>query len=280
MSDDLTREGLDPDQAAEPVPSASDDVPTQEDAQVQDQPLGSSSEQAEQDSTPVESAQAGATPVDSSDSDDQIDQEDPGQRAVDEFSKKLRTLEGKWYVLHTYSGYEKRVKANVESRVASFGLEDKVFQVEIPMEEVEKHTDKGKKVVTRVRVPGYVLIRMWPDENARRIIRDTEGVTGFVGPSKEPAPLTRKEVVQMMAPMIASEALKAAGDKPEAAKKRTVEVSYAVGDQVTVTEGPFATMAAVVSDVEPTTQKLTVLVSIFGRDTPVELGFDQVEKIV
>lgn len=280
MSDDLTRKGLDPDQAAEPVPSASDDVPTQEDAQVQDQPLGSSSEQAEQDSTPVESAQAEATPVDSSDSDDQIDQEDPGQRAVDEFSKKLRTLEGKWYVLHTYSGYEKRVKANVESRVASFGLEDKVFQVEIPMEEVEKHTDKGKKVVTRVRVPGYVLIRMWPDENARRIIRDTEGVTGFVGPSKEPAPLTRKEVVQMMAPMIASEALKAAGDKPEAAKKRTVEVSYAVGDQVTVTEGPFATMAAVVSDVEPTTQKLTVLVSIFGRDTPVELGFDQVEKIV
>lgn len=280
MSDDLTREGLDPDQAAEPVPSASDDVPTQEDAQVQDQPLGSPSEQAEQDSTPAESAQAGATPVDSSDSDDQIDQEDPGQRAVDEFSKKLRTLEGKWYVLHTYSGYEKRVKANVESRVASFGLEDKVFQVEIPMEEVEKHTDKGKKVVTRVRVPGYVLIRMWPDENARRIIRDTEGVTGFVGPSKEPAPLTRKEVVQMMAPMIASEALKAAGDKPEAAKKRTVEVSYAVGDQVTVTEGPFATMAAVVSDVEPTTQKLTVLVSIFGRDTPVELGFDQVEKIV
>ena len=280
MSDDLTREGLDPDQAAESAPSASDDAPTQEDAQVQDQQLGTSSEQAEQDSTPAESAQAKDTQDDSSDSDDQTDQEDPGQRAVDEFSKKLRTLEGKWYVLHTYSGYEKRVKANVESRVASFGLEDKVFQVEIPMEEVEKHTDKGKKVVTRVRVPGYVLIRMWPDENARRIIRDTEGVTGFVGPSKEPAPLTRKEVVQMMAPMIASEALKAAGDKPEAAKKRTVEVSYAVGDQVTVTEGPFATMAAVVSDVEPTTQKLTVLVSIFGRDTPVELGFDQVEKIV
>ena len=279
MSDDLTREGLDPDQAAESVQSASVDAPTQEDAQVQDQQLGTSSEQAEQDKASAESAQAKDTQVDSSDSDDQIDQEDPGQRAVDEFSKKLRTLEGKWYVLHTYSGYEKRVKANVESRVASFGLEDKVFQVEIPMEEVEKHTDKGKKVVTRVRVPGYVLIRMWPDENARRIIRDTEGVTGFVGPSKEPAPLSRKEVVRMMAPMIASEALKAAGDKPEAAKKRTVEVSYAVGDQVTVTDGPFATMAAVVSDVEPTTQKLTVLVSIFGRDTPVELGFDQVEKI-
>ncbi|EFO76755.1 transcription termination/antitermination factor NusG [Bifidobacterium dentium JCVIHMP022] len=175
--------------------------------------------------------------------------------------------------------YTKRVKTNVESRVASFGLEDKIFQIEVPMEEVEKHTEKGKKIITRVRVPGYVLIRMLPDENARRIVRETEGVTGFVGPTKEPAPLSRKEVVSMMAPMIASEALKKAGDKPAAAKKRTLEVSYAVGDQVTVTDGPFTTMAAVVSDVEPTTQKLTVLVSIFGRDTPVELGFNQVEKL-
>ena len=206
-------------------------------------------------------------------------EQDAGAKAVEEFSKSLRDLEGKWYVLHTYSGYEKRVKTNVESRVASFGMEDKIFQVEVPMEEVEKHTEKGKKVITRVRVPGYVLIRMIPDENARRIVRETEGVTGFVGPTKDPAPLSRKEVVSMMAPMIASEALKAAGDKPAAAKKRTLEVSYAPGDQVTVTDGPFTTMAAVVSEVEPTTQKLTVLVSIFGRDTPVELGFNQVEKL-
>lgn len=211
---------------------------------------------------------------------EEVDPTDAGAAAVAEFSKTLRTLEGKWYVLHTYSGYEKRVKTNVESRVQSFGLEDKIFQIEVPMEEVEKHTDKGKKVITRVRVPGYVLIRMWPDENARRIVRETEGVTGFVGPSKEPAPLSRKEVIDMMAPMIASEALKKAGDKPAAARKRTVEVAYKVGDQVTVTDGPFATMAAVVSDVDPTTQKLTVLVSIFGRETPVELGFNQVEPIV
>ena len=155
----------------------------------------------------------------------------------------------------------RKKSTNIESRVASFGMEDQIFQVEVPMEEVEKHTEKGKKVITRVRVPGYVLIRMWPDENARRIVRETEGVTGFVGPTKDPAPLSRKEVVAMMAPMIASEALKAAGDKPAAAKKRRVEVSYAVGDQVTVTDGPFAT------------------VSIFGRDTPVELGFHQVQKL-
>lgn len=216
----------------------------------------------------------------SGDADEQEFEElDAGAKAVEEFSKSLRTLEGKWYVLHTYSGYEKRVKTNVESRVTSFGLEDKIFQIEVPMEEVDKHTDKGKKVITRVRIPGYVLIRMWPDEDARRIVRETEGVTGFVGPTKDPAPLSRKEVVAMLAPMIASEALKKAGDKPAAAKKRVVEVSYAVGDQVTVIDGPFATMAAVVSDVEPTTQKLTVLVSIFGRDTPVELGFHQVEKL-
>lgn len=216
----------------------------------------------------------------SGDVDEQESEElDAGAKAVEEFSKSLRTLEGKWYVLHTYSGYEKRVKTNVESRVTSFGLEDKIFQIEVPMEEVDKHTDKGKKVITRVRIPGYVLIRMWPDEDARRIVRETEGVTGFVGPTKDPAPLSRKEVVAMLAPMIASEALKKAGDKPAAAKKRVVEVSYAVGDQVTVIDGPFATMAAVVSDVEPTTQKLTVLVSIFGRDTPVELGFHQVEKL-
>ena len=210
---------------------------------------------------------------------DEDTEQDAGAKAVEEFSKSLRTLEGKWYVLHTYSGYEKRVKTNVESRVQSFGLEDKIFQIEVPMEEVEKHTEKGKKVLTRVRVPGYVLIRMWPDEEARRIVRETEGVTGFVGPTKDPAPLSRKEVVSMMAPMIASEALKKAGDKPAAAKKRKLEVSYAPGDQVTVTDGPFTTMAAVVSEVDPSTQKLTVLVSIFGRDTPVELGFNQVEKL-
>lgn len=276
MSDDLTTEGLGNDLTQGPQDTVPALAEGQEEAPIQDRPVD---RQAREDAGPAPE-QAQADSVDQGETaQDQPAQEDAGQKAVDEFSKKLRTLEGKWYVLHTYSGYEKRVKANVESRIVSFGLEEQVFQVEIPMEEVEKHTDRGKKVVTRVRVPGYVLIRMWPDENARRIIRDTEGVTGFVGPSKEPAPLTRKEVVRMMAPMIASEALKAAGDKPEAAKKRTVEVSYAVGDQVTVTDGPFATMAAVVSDVEPTTQKLTVLVSIFGRDTPVELGFDQVEKI-
>lgn len=293
-SEDLgSNASVDMDQIADATQLADTDrlADTAQSSDASDAPLVSEGPTVE-DGVDAASEDADDTDADDTDGDDvdmsagdaakdaDDDSQDVGAKAVDAFSKSLRTLEGKWYVLHTYSGYEKRVKTNVESRVQSFGLEDKIFQVEVPMEEVEKHTDKGKKVVTRVRVPGYVLIRMWPDENARRIVRETEGVTGFVGPTKDPAPLSRKEVVAMMAPMIASEALKAAGDKPAAAKKRTVEVSYAVGDQVTVTEGPFATMAAAVSDVEPTTQKLTVLVSIFGRDTPVELGFDQVEKLV
>lgn len=269
MTDEVIFDNLDEaPEATEEAVAAVEALPEAEETEVSEEPA------AEETAEQVETETSANAAVES-----EQDERDAGTKAVEEFSKNLRTLEGKWYVLHTYSGYEKRVKTNVESRVASFGLEDKIFQIEVPMEEVEKHTEKGKKIITRVRVPGYVLIRMLPDENARRIVRETEGVTGFVGPTKEPAPLSRKEIVSMMAPMIASEALKKAGDKPAAAKKRTLEVSYAVGDQVTVTDGPFTTMAAVVSDVEPTTQKLTVLVSIFGRDTPVELGFNQVEKL-
>lgn len=291
MDDEVNLENLDSlpdvvsdeDAANGDIPAAQQQVASEADAQpAVDDAQGVEPEQTEQaagDAEATDAAEASEGESDQTQAKEDEPAEDAGTKAVQEFSKSLRTLDGKWYVLHTYSGYEKRVKTNIESRVQSFGLEDQIFQVEVPMEEVEKHTEKGKKVITRVRVPGYVLIRMWPDEDARRIVRETEGVTGFVGPTKDPAPLSREEVVQMMAPMIASEALKAAGDKPAAAKKRKLEVSYAVGDQVTVTDGPFATMPAVVSDVEPTTQKLTVLVSIFGRDTPVELGFGQVEKI-
>ena len=278
MDDEVNLENLDslPDVVSD-EDAANGDIPV-----AQQVPAPQVDEAEKTAAAPADEALQGDSPAEADgavETDTEAPTEDAGTKAVEEFSKSLRTLDGKWYVLHTYSGYEKRVKTNIESRVQSFGLEDQIFQVEVPMEEVEKHTEKGKKVITRVRVPGYVLIRMWPDENARRIVRETEGVTGFVGPTKEPAPLSRQEVVQMMAPMIASEALKAAGDKPAAAKKRKLEVSYAIGDQVTVTDGPFATMPAVVSDIEPTTQKLTVLVSIFGRDTPVELGFGQVEKI-
>ena len=154
MSDDLTTEGLGDDLAQEPQDTVPAVAEGESAAPIQDQPVDQS---AQDDAAPAtdqaQGGQADESAPESADA-DAPDQEDAGQKAVDEFSKKLRTLEGKWYVLHTYSGYEKRVKANVESRIVSFGLEDQIFQVEIPMEEVEKHTDKGKKVVTRVRVAG------------------------------------------------------------------------------------------------------------------------------
>lgn len=229
-----------------------------------------------EDADGVQGAEAAGENADA----DNGEEEDAGTKAVAEFRQSLRTLPGKWYVLHTYSGYERRVKQNVEARVATFGLEDKVYQIEVPMEEVEKHTEKGKKLISRVRIPGYVLIRMSnEDEDAFRIVRETEAVTGFVGLQNEPMPLSRKEVVSMMGPMIAQEALRKAGQGEAAAKKRVVEVSFKQGDQVTVTDGPFATMAGVISEVQPQTQKVTVLVSIFDRDTPVELNFSQVKKV-
>ena len=195
---------------------------------------------------------------------DEDTEQDAGAKAVEEFSKSLRTLEGKWYVLHTYSGYEKRVKTNVESRVASFGMEDKIFQVEVPMEEVEKHTEKGKKVITRVRVPGYVLIRMLPDENARRIVRETEGVTGFVGfvdSNNKAIPLTEEEVLAM------------------GMEKHEIIVKYAVGDHVRIVDGPFSTFTGVVEEIEPEKNRVSVMVSMFGRETPVEMELDQVETL-
>ena len=262
-------------------------VEVAEDAQSDDAQDAAADNDAAEDAAQPEDASADAANETSADATSdasaqtpaQPEQDDAGTIAVKEFSKSLRTLDGKWYTLHTYSGYEKRVKANIESRITSLGLQDEVFQVEIPMEEIEQHTEKGKKVVTRVRFPGYVLIRMTDDEDARRKVRETEGVTGFVGTQREPIPLSRREVVEMMAPMIRTQALKEAGNKVEANKQRIVEVTYKQGESVTVTDGPFASMPAVVSEVNPETQKLNVLVNLFGRDTPMELGFNQVEKI-
>lgn len=268
MSDELNEAGTD---------GVLDDA-APETAQVADGQVADSEGADDADVAAEESSETSDS-SDVSEASEPAEAEDAGTIAVKEFSKSLRALDGKWYTLHTYSGYEKRVKANLESRISSLGLEDQVFQVEIPMEEIEQHTEKGKKVVTRVRFPGYVLVRMTDDEDARRKVRETEGVTGFVGTQREPIPLSRRDVVQMMAPMIRTQALKAAGEKEEANKQRIVEVTYKVGESVTVIDGPFATMPAVVSEVNPETQKLNVLVNIFGRDTPVELGFNQVEKI-
>lgn len=198
---------------------------------------------------------------------------------------ELRALPGRWYVVHTYSSYEKRVKQNIEQRVANNpGMEDYVYQVEIPMEEHVEVKPKSRKVVQRPRIPGYVLVRMDMDENSWRLVKDTPAVTGFVGNQQDPLPLTLTEVVNMLAPT-AKEAAKVAVEDGQVeisqATQRTAQVAadFEVGQSVTITSGPFETLSATIAEVNAETQKLTVLVTIFERETPVELNFNQVTKI-
>ena len=188
-------------------------------------------------------------------------------------------------MVHTYSSYEKRVKQNIEQRVANNpGMEDYVYQVEIPMEEHVEVKPKSRKVVQRPRIPGYVLVRMDMDENSWRLVKDTPAVTGFVGNQQDPLPLTLTEVVNMLAPT-AKEAAKVAVEDGQVeisqATQRTAPVAadFEVGQSVTITSGPFETLSATIAEVNAETQKLTVLVTIFERETPVELNFNQVTKI-
>lgn len=198
--------------------------------------------------------------------------EDP----VEAFKRELRGKPGDWYVIHSYAGYENRVKANLENRIQSLNMEDYIFQIEVPMEEVTEIKNAQRKVVRRVRIPGYVLVRMDLTDESWGAVRHTPGVTGFVGHTHQPVPLTQNEVFGMLAPLIAP--------KAEAGAKGTstapvIEVDYQIGESVTVTDGPFDTLPATISEINAESQKLKVLVSIFGRETPVELSFSQVAKI-
>lgn len=202
---------------------------------------------------------------------------------VKEFKDKLASQFGDWYVIHSYAGYENRVKANLENRIASLNMEDYIFQAEVPMEEVTEIKNGQKKLVRRVRMPGYVLVRMDLTDESWGAVRHTPGVTGFVGNAHQPVPLSLDEVFTMLAPadLGAPAAGGAAGGGTGAAGKprETAVVDFEVGESVTVMEGPFETLPATISEINPDTQKLKVLVSIFGRETPVELSFNQVAKI-
>ncbi|NMR18859.1 transcription termination/antitermination protein NusG [Cellulomonas fimi] len=195
---------------------------------------------------------------------------------VDEFKKELRRLPGDWYVIHSYAGYENRVKANLENRIQSLNMEDFIFQVEVPMEEVTEIKNAQRKVVRRVRIPGYVLVRMDLTDESWGAVRHTPGVTGFVGHTHQPVPLTLDEVFSMLAPTLAPKTQAAAAAGKAASE---IKVDFTVGESVTVTDGPFDTLPATISEINAEGQKLKVLVSIFGRETPVELSFGQVAKI-
>lgn len=199
---------------------------------------------------------------------------------AEQFRAELRSLPGRWYVVHSYAGYEKRVKQNLEFRIQSLNMEDYIFQVEVPMEEVVEIKNAQRKLVTRVRIPSYVLVRMDMNNDSWGAVRHTPGVTGFVGNSHDPVPLSEDEVFSMLAPArtkVPASAPRSAGGGGKAAK--AVEVDFEVGESVTVTDGPFETLPATISEISPENQKLKVLVSIFGRETPVELSFSQVAKI-
>ncbi|MFG3252126.1 transcription termination/antitermination protein NusG [Streptomyces sp. NPDC048172] len=199
--------------------------------------------------------------------------------------EELRFLPGEWYVIHTYAGYENRVKTNLEQRAVSLNVEDFIFQAEVPQEEVVQIKNGDRRTVRQNKLPGYVLVRMDLTNESWGVVRNTPGVTGFVGNAYDPYPLTLDEIVKMLAPEAEEKAAKAAAadeeGKPSGTPGRKVEVQvldFEVGDSVTVTDGPFATLQATINEINADSKKVKGLVEIFGRETPVELSFDQIQK--
>lgn len=250
---------------------------------VADEPAADVVEPSDEADAPADDEAAAA---DDADADEAVDDEpadeavaepDPDEDPVEAFKAQLRTQLGDWYVIHSYAGYENRVKANLESRTQSLNMEDFIYQVEVPMEEVVEIKNAQRKVVKRVRIPGYVLVRMDLTDESWGAVRHTPGVTGFVGHTHQPVPLTLDEVFSMLAPSLQPKAPTAAAATSKAAPQ--IKVDFSVGESVTVTDGPFERLPATISEINAEAQKLKVLVSIFGRETPVELSFSQVAKI-
>jgi transcriptional antiterminator NusG len=201
---------------------------------------------------------------------------------VEEMRQALRRAPGDWYVIHSYAGYENKVKTNLETRVQTLDVEDYIFQVEVPTEEVTEIKNGQRKQVQRKVLPGYILVRMDLNDQSWGAVRNTPGVTGFVGATSKPSPLSHDDVIKFLLPKVEPKQATAGGGKADtgaAQGKSTVEVDFEVGESVTVMDGPFATLPATINEVNVDAQKLKVLVSIFGRETPVELAFSQVSKI-
>jgi transcriptional antiterminator NusG len=232
------------------------------------------SEDAPAENTAAENTAAENTPA----ADEPEEEVDP----VEEMRAALRRAPGDWYVIHSYAGYENKVKTNLETRVQTLDVEDYIFQVEVPTEEVTEIKNGQRKQVQRKVLPGYILVRMDLNNESWGAVRNTPGVTGFVGATSQPSPLTHDDVIKFLLPKVEPKAA-AGGGKGEgsgsAGGKPTIEVDFEVGESVTVMDGPFATLPATINEVNIDAQKLKVLVSIFGRETPVELAFSQVSKI-
>ncbi|QFQ99764.1 transcription termination/antitermination protein NusG [Streptomyces phaeolivaceus] len=215
-------------------------------------------------------------------SEEAVEEEPEPVDPVEALREELRTLPGEWYVIHTYAGYENRVKTNLEQRAVSLNVEDFIFQAEVPQEEVAQIKNGERKTIRQNKLPGYVLVRMDLTNESWGVVRNTPGVTGFVGNAYDPYPLTLDEIVKMLAPEAEEKAAREAAEaegKPAPARKVEVQVlDFEVGDSVTVTDGPFATLQATINEINADSKKVKGLVEIFGRETPVELSFDQIQK--
>ncbi|TFD02578.1 transcription termination/antitermination protein NusG [Cryobacterium sinapicolor] len=205
--------------------------------------------------------------------------EDP----YEEFRKELRFQPGKWFVIHSYAGFERRVKSNIENRKQSMAMEDFIYQVEVPMEDVVEIKNGQRKMVTRVRIPGYVLVRMDLNEDSWSVVRHTPGVTGFVGNAHNPTPLRFEEAFGMLKSLVEIQDVPTAKTGGHGGKVPTralpAEIDYEIGETITIKEGSFAGLPGSISEIKAESGKLIVLVSLFERETPVELSFDQVTKL-
>lgn len=278
--------------AVEPAETVDDELDTVEGADEQDEfeaaeaALGEPAEEAAVHVEDEEADEADETDGDTEEAADELEEaeEEPAEPVdpVAALREELRTLPGEWYVIHTYAGYENRVKTNLEQRAVSLNVEDYIFQAEVPQEEVVQIKNGDRKTIKQNKLPGYVLVRMDLTNESWGVVRNTPGVTGFVGNAYDPYPLTLDEIVKMLAPEAEEKAAREAAEaegKPAPQRKVEVQVlDFEVGDSVTVTDGPFATLQATINEINPDSKKVKGLVEIFGRETPVELSFDQIQK--
>ncbi|MEU5532818.1 transcription termination/antitermination protein NusG [Streptomyces sp. NPDC020362] len=290
MSDPNLNDAIEPDETVD------DELDIVEGADEQDEFEAAEAESgvpAEESALHVEDEEgedvSDAEPVIPADEAEEAAEEEPAEEEaaepvdpVEALREELRSLPGEWYVIHTYAGYENRVKTNLEQRAVSLNVEDYIFQAEVPQEEVVQIKNGDRKTIKQNKLPGYVLVRMDLTNESWGVVRNTPGVTGFVGNAYDPYPLTLDEIVKMLAPEAEEKAAREAAEaegKPAPQRKVEVQVlDFEVGDSVTVTDGPFATLQATINEINADSKKVKGLVEIFGRETPVELSFDQIQK--
>ncbi|MFI6662728.1 transcription termination/antitermination protein NusG [Streptomyces sp. NPDC050523] len=283
MSDtNLNDDAIEPDQSVDDELDIVEGADEQDEFEAAEAEAGEPAEEAalqvvdEQEAAEVEAAEEDAAEEEAAE--EETEPVDP----VVALREELRTLPGEWYVIHTYAGYENRVKTNLEQRAVSLNVEDYIFQAEVPQEEVVQIKNGDRKTIKQNKLPGYVLVRMDLTNESWGVVRNTPGVTGFVGNAYDPYPLTLDEIVKMLAPEAEEKAAREAAEaegKPVPQRKVEVQVlDFEVGDSVTVTDGPFATLQATINEINPDSKKVKGLVEIFGRETPVELSFDQIQK--